>query len=172
MFLSVFDKWTFSREQKVCKWNIAAARQIGDLHIIGIFICSSYELPKTCCCDLCIHLWTLHMKWGKLSNTQMNSYYLYLCLLVDSTLKNRQVFLLLTGLPKRGHFCSFLGDNWAVKPCHAVAIIDRLLMLRCTTDTFSNLASINNLTKQVYYFKSIICNDKTYMRYGYIHKRP
>ena len=81
-------------------------------------------------------------------------------------------FLLLTGLPKRGHFCSFLGDNWAVKPCHAVTFIDRLLMLRCTTDTFSNYASINNLTKQVYYFKSIICNDKTYMRYGYIHKRP
>ena len=107
MFLSVFDKWTFSREQKVCKWNIAAARQIGDLHIIGIFICSSYELPKTCCCDLCIHLWTLHMKWGKLSNTQMNSYYLYLCLLVDSTLKNRQVFCYWQGCQNEAIFAVF-----------------------------------------------------------------
>ena len=95
------------------------------------------------------------------------------CIFVQCLLGNSASgFLILTGLPKRGHFCSFLGDNWAVKPCHAVAIIDRLLMLRCTTDTFSNSASINNLTKQVYYFKSIICNDKTYMRYGYIHKRP
>ena len=110
MFLSVFDKCTFSREQKVCKWNIAAARQIGDLDIIGIFICSSYELPKICCWDLWIYLWTLHMKWGKSSkNSQKNSYYLYLCLFVLIVRWKRDRFFVIDRVAKTRPFLQFFG---------------------------------------------------------------
>ena len=107
MFLSVFDKWTFSREQKVCKWNIAAARQIGDLDIIGIFICSSYELPKTCCCDLCIYLWILHMKWVKSTNTQIHIIFIFVYWLIVRWKTDR--FFVIDRVAKTRPFLQFFG---------------------------------------------------------------